>query len=431
MSVLTVAYMLALIDRQILGLLVAPIKISLMLTDTQLGFLMGPAFAIFYVILGWPIGWMADRMNRRNIVATSIALWSLMTALCGLTRSFWQLFVARIGVGVGEAALTPTVLSLVSDLFSPRQRASAIVIYMAGIPLGIGLAYLCGGWLSRVTLVSGLSIPLLHDLRSWQMAFIAVGLSGLPISLMVLRIREPARQRASQGTRVSSRATLAQMATQWRAYAALAIGMCPVTTIAYGAGWNATLFQRVWGWPVSRSGLWIGLTYLVCGPLGALISSLANDKLAARGYADAAYRAGALGILVLVVSATLYPLAPSPQFALMLNVFSVAGNAFASGMGAAAIVALAPTAYRAQTAAIYLMLINLVGLMLGPPLIGWLSDHFYRDVSGVGPAMATVAASAGIPALTILWMGRRSYRAALPLEKLPNQRFAGNGAVSA
>jgi MFS family permease len=415
-ALLTVAYVLSFIDRQILGLLITPIKQSLALTDTEIGLLMGPAFAIFYVTLGWPIGWLADRANRRNIIAAGVALWSLMTAACGLSSSFVQLFFARIGVGVGEATLTPSALSLIADLFPRTQRARATALYMAGVPLGTGIAYVVGGKVTGALRAAGtLDLPLLGAVAGWQAAFLAVGLPGLVVALAVLAIREPARHAAERQdaptTPLSLIAALGFIARRWRAYAPVALGMCAVTTSTYAGGWNAALFERVWQWRIEQTGLWIGLNYLVFGPLGANAGGAAGDALTRRGAPDGVYRACFIGVGIVVVGATLFPLAPSPVAAVALNAVAVFGTAFASGMGSASIVTLAPGPLRAQAAAIYFAIINLLGLMLGPSLVGWLADHVYTAAGGVGPAMATVSLLIGVPGLLILWAGLRPYAA--------------------
>lgn len=180
LSVLVLVYISSHVDRNILGILLQPIKQDLKLTDTELGFLSGTAFAIFYATLGVPVAWLADRGNRRNIIAIAIALWSAMTALCGLTQNFWQLGLARIGVGIGEAGSSPPSHSIISDLYPPRQRSSAMAIYALGVYIGAMLGYLVGGYVSEYV--------------GWRATFFVVGLPGLAIALLVRRtLREPPR----------------------------------------------------------------------------------------------------------------------------------------------------------------------------------------------------------------------------------------------
>lgn len=411
-ALLTLAYILSFIDRQILGLLITPIKSSLQLTDTQIGLLMGPAFAIFYVTLGWPIGWLADRANRRNIIAAGIALWSIMTAFCGLSRSFTQLFFSRIGVGVGEATLTPSVLSLIGDMFPKGSRARATAIYMGGVQVGTGLAYLVGGKVSGALSKAGtVEVPLFGAIEGWQAAFLAVGLPGLIVALAVMFIREPARQKVvgEASEAYSLWDALRYFGSRWTSYLPVGLGMCAVTTAAYAGGWSAALFQRTWQWDVATMGAWLGLAYIVFGPLGAVAGGMINDALVARGVNAPTYRTCWMGVAFTSVAATIYPLMPTPELALVFIACSIFGNAVATGMGSASMVVLAPSNLRAQAGALYLMTINFLGLLYGPTMVGVLTDHVYTDVSGVGPAMSTVQIGIAIPALLILWLGLKPF----------------------
>lgn len=411
-ALLTLAYILSFIDRQILGLLITPIKGSLQLTDTQLGLLMGPAFAIFYVSLGWPIGWMADRFNRRNIIVAGVALWSIMTALCGLSRSFGQLFLSRIGVGVGEATLTPSALSLIGDMFPKGSRARATAIYMGGVQVGTGLAYLVGGKVSGMLSKAGtVDVPIFGAIEGWQAAFLAVGLPGLLVALAIMGIREPARLKAGDEPTeaLSLWAALRYIGSRWTAYVPVGLGMCAVTTAAYAGGWTAALFQRTWSWPIETMGFWLGVNYLVFGPLGAVVGGMISDAFIARGMSAPTYRACWIGIGFTSVAATLYPLMPSPELALALIACSIFGNAIGTGMGSASMVVMAPGIVRAQAVALYLMTINFLGLLIGPTMVGVLTDHVFTDKAGVGHAMATVQIGVAIPALLIMWAGWKPF----------------------
>ena len=179
----------------------------------------GFVFAIFYTGLGVPIAWWADRANRRNIVATGIFLWSLMTAACGLARGFWQLFLARVGVGVGEATLSPAASSMIADSFPEARRARALSVFFVGLPVGIGLALVVGGYV--VQAVSGAPeyvLPVVGAVRAWQVAFFVVGLPGLVVAAWMLTVPEPVRRHGASGAGI--RDTLAWMRAHWRAYLA-------------------------------------------------------------------------------------------------------------------------------------------------------------------------------------------------------------------
>ena len=194
--VLTIAYTCSFIDRQILTLLIEPIRRDLHITDTQVSLLGGLAFSILYTTLGIPIARLADQTHRRNLMAAGLAFWSIMTATCGLARSFWGLFAARIGVGVGEAALSPAAFSLLADYFPPQRLARAISVYSMGLYFGAGLALMIGGSVvqGRVERAGARVLPVIGEVFPWQMTFFAVGLLGLPALLLMFTIREPVRR---------------------------------------------------------------------------------------------------------------------------------------------------------------------------------------------------------------------------------------------
>src|SRR5882757_3141134 len=212
-AILTVLYTLSFIDRQVLGLVLEPIRRHLALTDTQASLLAGSAFALFYVTLGLPLGQLADRANRRNLILAGVFLWSLMTAACGLASSFWQLFAARVGVGIGEAALSPAALSVISDYFPPERRARPLATYTLALAIGSGLAYLVGGSISAaIAGMPNFRIPFIGHVEAWQATFIAVGAPGILFALLVLTIREPLR-RGVRTTQPASTATAAPVAS--------------------------------------------------------------------------------------------------------------------------------------------------------------------------------------------------------------------------
>ncbi|HET7131816.1 MAG TPA: MFS transporter, partial [Gammaproteobacteria bacterium] len=200
-GVLYVAYVLAFVDRQIISFLVAPIRADLDITDFQFSLIAGLAFAIFYAVLGVPLGFLADRFSRRNLVAIGIALWSVMTAWCGLAGNYLQLFLARLGVGVGEGSLTPSAISLISDFFPRERRGLPINVYTAGVYWGIGIANVFGGVIVAYTAAaSGIDLPWIGHLRPWQAAFMLVALPGIAVSLLTLTFREPVRHEKTAST---------------------------------------------------------------------------------------------------------------------------------------------------------------------------------------------------------------------------------------
>ena len=192
--VLLLAYVLSFVDRIIMSLLVIPIQKDLGISDTQMGLLMGLAFAIFYTVVGIPIARLSDAKSRKIIVSIGIFLWSIMTAVCGLARSFIELFLARVGVGVGEATLSPAAYSMIADYFPEEKLGKAIAVYQSGALFGSGIAFIIGGAIVGLIVNSNAtSLPFLGELQPWQLAFIIVGLPGVLMALVMLTVKEPKR----------------------------------------------------------------------------------------------------------------------------------------------------------------------------------------------------------------------------------------------
>jgi MFS family permease len=216
-GVLTFVYIFSFIDRQILNLLVRPIRRDLGISDTQMSLLMGLSFAVFYTLFGIPLGRLADSKSRRTIIAGGFALWSLFTAGCGLARNFGQMLLLRMGVGVGEAALSPAAYSIITDYFPPQRRATAISVYSMGIYLGSGLAFIIGGTVAGLASQQELwQVPLVGATRPWQVVFFLVGLPGILLSLLLYTVREPLRRgtrmiKNAQGQAVAAQVPLAEV----------------------------------------------------------------------------------------------------------------------------------------------------------------------------------------------------------------------------
>lgn len=416
-ALLTLAYVVSFLDRQIMALLIEPIKESLDLSDTQVGLLLGPAFAVFYVTLGYPAGLLADRKSRKAIIAAGISVWCIMTALCGIARDFRQLFAARVGVGVGEATLTPAALSLICDCFPQDRRARPISVYMMGISLGSALAYLVGGQLLETLLaLPYLELPVIGAVHSWQVAFIVVGLPGLLLAVLIACIKEPARQDLnreleSRTARQSMTFAFGYIRERWQAYSALTIGMCANTIIGYIGAWNVALFQRRWDWGIGEISVALGLILLILGPLGTLLGGALSDRMARNGKKDAAMRVTVVAIIVMVAFSVLYPVADSPTVVLGFYAITVAAAAAASATGAVALVTLSPNQIRAQATALYWIVKNLSGLMLGPVSVGILTDRVFGDSAMVGSSMMVASLVFGLVGIAALLLGFRHYRA--------------------
>ncbi len=409
---LTIAYAISLLDRWILSLLVGPVKAHFGVSDTQMGLLMGFWFAVFYVTMGLPFGWLADRFDRRRLIAWAMAFWCSMTVFCGLARNFGQLAVARLGIGLGEAALTPAANSLIADLFPRAEQNRAITFYNMGISTGMGIAYLIGGaivaWMATQPPVS---LPLVGRLETWQVVFIVAGAPGLLVALLIWQVREPPRrERLKAGDdQVSVRDCVAYLRNNSRAYRPLFVGMAASPLIGYAWNWLPTLFDRVWGWNVAQFTGSYGWILVVFGPLGAVSGGWLATRWYRTGRKDAPYLAALLGLVVMTVLAAALPLMPSPEIAVLLLIPATWAGALNAAAGAAAAVFMTPGEFRAQVSSLYVLTINGLGLTVGPTAVGLLNDRVFMGPEGVRYSLSAVAI-VGAAVLTLyLASGRRAY----------------------
>ena len=367
--ILLAVYVFNFIDRQIVNILAEPIARDLQLSDTQIGLMTGLAFALFYTVLGIPIARFADRpaTNRPRLIAVALALWSAMTALCGLAQNFWQLLLARIGVGVGEAGCTPPAHSLISDIVPPEKRASALAFYSLGIPVGTLLGMIIGG-----TLV---------DLMSWRDAFVIVGLPGVALALAVWFIlKDPRQSNAAALLRAQSQPpalplgqAVAEVMTS-RAFVLLLFAGSAASFLAYGkTTWTTIFFQRTHGMTPGQVGLWFGLLGGLCGMLGTWAGGYLADKFGAINRRHA-LTAPAVGMALAVPLAIAAYQATSWPVALALLALPTVFNSFYYGPTYSAAQGLVPLRARAIAAACLLFFQNLIGLGLGPLFFGMLSD---------------------------------------------------------
>lgn len=413
-SVLMLANVSSFIDRQILSLLVVPIQRDLAISDTQMSLLLGLAFAVFYSVLGFPIGRLADVRSRRAIIGWGIAIWSVMCALCGLARSYGQLFLARVGVGVGEAALSPPAYSLIADYFPPRRLASAMSLYSTGIFIGSGLAYLIGG--TVIELVSTLEPwhwPIVGEIRPWQRVFIVVGLPGLLVALLMLTVREPPRTYSTSiaGGAVPLATVLGWFRRHRATYAAHGFGFAVFSLVNYGtAFWFPAYFERVHGWSAGKIGLYMGGATIVFGTLGVVAGGRMADWWRRRGVADANLRVGIVaGGLSAAVALPLF-LSRNEAVVLAALVVTNLAASFPWGAAAAAVQEMTPGAMRGQASALFLFLINVIGLAVGPTAVALLTDRAFADPLDVGLSLLIVTLLGRFAAGAIFASGLGSYR---------------------
>ncbi len=424
-GVLVLAYTFSFIDRQILGLLVTPIKRDLGIGDFEVGLLGGLAFALFYTLLGLPIGRLADRHNRRNIIAVGIFFWSVMTAVCGLAKSFWTLFLARMGVGVGEAALSPPAYSLIADMFPPEKLGRALSVYSMGIFIGSALAYIVGA--SVVQIVADappILIPVLGEIHAWQLTFFIVGLPGILVALLMLTVREPVRRGGgSYGSRESAsspsdavplREVIAFLWARKGTFGAHFIGFSLLAVFGYGTAlWIPEFISRNHGWFIYDAGYAYGFIILVFGIAGVLFGGAFSDWLRKRGRTDAYMRVVMLAACALAPTAIVFPLVGAQELMLVLLALVVFLGAMPAGVAAAALQTVTPNPMRAQVSALYLFFANLIGMGVGPGLVGFLTDYVLLDPDKLNVALSLTAVMTIPLAAIILMLGLKPFRASV------------------
>ena len=427
-GVLMLAYLFSYIDRSILSLLVAPIRRDLGLSDFQLSLLHGFAFAIFYTALGFPIGRAADRYNRVRIIVGGVAVWSLMTAVCGLARNFTQLFLARVGVGVGEAALNPCAYSIITDLFPRRLLARALSTYVMGTYMGFGAAFIIGGAVvGAVTESPTMTMPWLGEIYTWQAAFFYVGLPGLLVALLVwLGVREPARVGRMQAGPVTKsvpiRTVFKFVARNKTTILCHLGGFSCIGVLVNGLVlWTPTLFSRSHGWEVADAGVLYGVILLLCGPLGIFLGGWLADHIDRSAAKDAAkggsFASAAAFTAAGIIPAALSPLVSSPEVAFALIAWLVLATSAPWGVAVSAIQQITPNEMRGQISALYLFVVNIIGIGFGPSIVALLTDGVFGRDDALRYSMAIVGGAAALLGSLILFAGlasfRRSYQRAL------------------
>lgn len=421
--VLSMLYWLSVLDRFIVSLLVEPIKRDLHLTDMQFAMVYGAGFALTFAILGLVCGALADRFNRRWLIFAGVSIWSFATAALGFAQNFWQLLVARLSVGAGEAALNPCATSMITDLF-PRERLTlAMALYTMGATVGGGTAYMFGGAL--IDLVSHsdvITLPLVGNIRSWQAVFLIVGLPGSVLALMVFTMPDPQRRgrRAPQSWRSTYGGLLKFMNARRRFYLCHYLGFGLASAIIAGCGtWYPAHLGRAFGWSASQIGLTLGVVLIGAGIIGKVICGRAVDAMYQRGMRDAQLRwyAGALllgtpiGIFTMLshnpwvfvggVGVLLILIAPLPACAnTALNLVT-------------------PNEMRGTGIALFAASGSLIGVGAGPLMIAAASQYFFSGPTAIGSGMSVVIAVVGPVSAVILLSGLRAMREAMAEAEKP------------
>ena len=394
LGMLLVLFVSSHVDRNILNILIDPIRNELDVSDTWMGLLAGPAFALFYAILGVPVARWADRASRKAIILAGLVIWSLMTAAQGLVRLFWQLLAARVLVGVGEATISPASHSMVSDYYPPERRAKALAIYTSGGHIGMMVGYMLGGFI--------------QEAFGWRMAFVVVGLPGLALAVLFgLTVREPARGESEARHDETKHGLGETLLYLWARptfrhlnYSAV---LYVVVIFAFNV-WGPAFLMRVHDMPIAEAGLFFGPVTGIAGFAGTLASGALADRLSLR---DVRWQMwipmlGGLGMLPFAVG---FLFAPEPRVGLAFYALQVFLSTFWMGPSFWVCQGLARLRMRAMAAAILLLNINIFGTGLGPLALGILNDLFrgpYGEL-GIRYSLLTVC-------VLMFWAVFHSYR---------------------
>lgn len=413
--ILLLAYTCSFIDRMILTLLVAPIRADLGISDTQMSLLVGFAFAVLYTLAGLPLGYLADRGNRKKLIMVGISLWSAMTAACGLAPNYALLFLARIGVGIGEATLSPAAYSLMSDYFPKDKLGRAVAVYSIGVPLGSGIALVLGGMIvTLATEAPAISLPGIGEAAPWRLVFFLVGLPGLAIALLMMTVREPFRRgvaQAKQADKVRFRDAFAFVFRQGRTFVPLFAGLALYALVMYGQmTWIPTFFARTYEMAPATAGFYYGIILAVSGAAGLILGGVLADHWFSKGKKDG----HVLTILVAIVGSAPFliigPQMPTPVLAFTCIFVGQLISAMYAGVAGASLQIITPNRYRGQVIALYFFTANMIGFGIGPTAVAMITDFGFADDGALRHSLSLVATFVLPVAIACIMLSRAPFR---------------------
>lgn len=412
--VLTLIFILSFVDRSSLSLVVGPIKEQFGVSDFQMSFLLGVSFVLFYSTISIPAGYLVDRFSRRGVIGWAVFAWSSMTILCGLAKNYFQLFLFRAGIGVGEAALQPAAYSMIRDAFPPDRRGRAFGIYHLGPMFGVGFSLFVGGWLLKLSESGAVAgVPWLGTLSPWQFVIVVPGLVGLPLAALMLSVREPLRVTKQKspvsGGWAAYHEALAYVRQHWRIYLPLwgAATLHAMAVSGFNA-WAPTVIARGWGVPLAGIGRTLGPLMMLSVMPGLLLLGLVMDRLSKRGRRAAPLEVALVSMAVANL-ATL-PLAWVGDLK-VAAVFYVLHTFFASGMASSAGATMSqvtPSALMGRMTSIFFLVQNLLGLALGPTMVTLLAHAYGEGPHSLRYGTVTLyCAATGIAVLLYLYTAGR------------------------
>lgn len=411
-GVLSLCHLVSFIDRTVISLVIVPIKQDLHLSDTGVGLLTGLAFALMFSLFGLPLGRLADVMNRRLIISAGVTIWSAMTALCGFATSASGLFLARLGVGLGEASLAPSAFSILTSYIPAHRLGRAASIFTMCGSLGKSVGLLAGGavlaWLSE----PGAHIAILENFKPWQALFLFATLPGVIVLVLMQTVREPARIKnpANAGHRYSIVDTLRYVRENRAGYIPhLIAAACSITSMQAISIWAPTFLVRKFGLTLAESGYIFGLIVIGPGLVGNLAGGWIADWLRTRGHIDAPGRVMAYSLVGTIIPALIFTMVGNLTVSIIFLGLYYMAVTVAQGPSLAGAQILTPPERRGVITALFLGTVNLAGFGIGPALIGALTDHLYGAESALPYSIATAAAFLGFTGSLVAWQGRPGF----------------------
>ncbi|MEM7100962.1 MAG: MFS transporter [Pseudomonadota bacterium] len=416
--VLTLASTFSIIDRQILNVMIGPVKRDLGgISDFQVSLIMGFAFTFMYSILSYPAGWLADRYNRRNLMAVGIASWSFLTMVCGAVNQYWHLFLARMGVGVGEATLGPASNSALADYFDAARLPLAIGVVSSAPFIGQGLANLAGGPLiDYLEATPNFVLPILGEVYSWQMVFIVVGAPGLLIALAMWGLREPGRRDKmnSQSNGLPFSEVWAFVKTRRKFFFFIFLAYLCLATQGWSLfSWLVEYYVRNHEWTRTEIGVVYGSIAMIVGIGGSVTGGVLAGVMIARKITDATMRIVMYGTFILLPTATALTIVPDPWVGIVLLVPVTFCMAMPPGLIMATLQAISPNELRGQMVAFYLIAVNFLSYTFAPSLPALLSDFVFASELALGKSISILAVVNYSVAGICFWFGLKYYRDAL------------------
>jgi len=414
--VLLIVYSIAFVDRIILSLMVKPIRAELLLSDTGISMLQGFAFTIFYSVFGILLGRHADRANRKVMIIAGVVVWCVATAACGLAENFWQLFIARIFVGAGEACLSPAAYSMICDNFRRQHRSRAISAYSTGVFLGTGCALIFGGMLvASISKAGVVDLPLLGQMTAWRASLIVIGLMGLVAVLLLGSLREPSRKEVTKAGATFAD-SLAFFKSRGVALGTIFFLNALIALMNYSIfAWLPTYFMRVFNWSTAAIAITYGIVLLTVGCAGILGGGWLADRLVAGGRRDAMMFVQRCSISLLVIVSGWLGFVDSPTVAIVFLAMTSFLTGVSTGLTPAALNAITPNQFRGQVMSVYLFCAALLGLGLGPTAVALFTDYVFHNDNAVGMSLGIVLVIASLLAAISAFAGARAYREAVDM----------------